>query len=186
MEQSISFPLKAGRKLWDVAFPWCLRGKCSTPLISTLPSRLWGEAAGEAGLPHFLFKPISFPRCLLACFCLHRHLSLAFGDKSPDPSPHLRDGGSTGSTARERGSSRPSLLLWVLFSSSCTSIFIEGKGRKTAGNPREVEHLVIIRAARLAWECTGSRESQLGVTQEGRRGRWDVKHARGKGIHARV
>lgn len=54
-------------------------------LISTLPSRLWGEAAGEAVLLHFLLNPIFLPRCLLAFFCLHRHLSLALGKKNPDP-----------------------------------------------------------------------------------------------------
>lgn len=59
-------------------------------LISMLPSRLWGEVAGEAALPHFLLNPIFVPGCLLAFFCLHRHLSLAFGEKNPDPPPRLQ------------------------------------------------------------------------------------------------
>lgn len=43
------------------------------------------------------------------------------------------------------------------------------------GNPREVEHVVIIWVARLAWARAGSRE--LRVTLKGRQERWDVKHA---------
>lgn len=59
-------------------------------LISTLPSRLWGEAAGEAVLPHFLLNPVFLPRCLLAFFCLRRHLSLALGEENPDPPARLQ------------------------------------------------------------------------------------------------
>lgn len=107
-------------------------------LISTLPSRLWGEAAGEAVLPHFLLNPISFPRCLLAFFCLHRHLSLALEEENPNPPlaskpPEFRPVAALGAQGGKEQclAACPSLLLLVLFSSSCASIFIEGKGRKT-------------------------------------------------------
>lgn len=36
-------------------------------------------------LPNSLLNTVSFPMHLLALFCFRRHLSLVFGEKSPDP-----------------------------------------------------------------------------------------------------
>lgn len=78
----------------------------------------------------------------------------------------------------------PFLLLLVLSSSSCASVFIQGKAREAEGNPRKVEH-GMIRGARL--EHSGSQQhsltrssapaSQLWVTGESRQQGVDVKHA---------
>lgn len=81
----------------------------------------------------------------------------------------------------------PFLFVLILFNSSCASIFIEGKARKTSRTPRKAEHLVIILLAWLAQANTGSREwmltmstaliSQIWVIREGKQDGSDVEHA---------
>lgn len=78
-----------------------------SPSVST--PRLWGEAAGEGALPHFLLDTVSFPRRLRVVFCFPRHLSLRFGGENPPFSPpasrtEAAPGPHAGRGARRAGS----------------------------------------------------------------------------------
>lgn len=120
---------------------------------------------------NFLLNTVGFPMHLFVLLCFRRHLSLVSGEKNPDPPlpapPSRLSPGQRQRWDRILGGKRreltacPFLFRLILFSSSCASIFIEGKRRKTDGNPRKAEHLVIIRVARLARARAGSRERGL-------------------------
>lgn len=180
-----------------------LRGwGCRVPAAQALPccgsdTAFWDEGAGGGALHRFPLHTISFPTHLLSLFWFCSHLSLVFGGKKhqtqPNPSPNcvnlgqrqhwdrITEGKHTGFGAC------PFLFLLILFNSSCASIFIEGKRRKTDCNPRKAEHLVIISEAWLAQANTGSREwmlttsaaliSQIWVIREGKQDGSDVEHA---------
>lgn len=112
--------------------------------LSQRLSQPQGEAAGEGVLPNLL-DTTSFPEHLLVLFCFRRHLSPVFGVKTPDPpqGPTCRNRGRRRRWDRVPGLPACPVCLLILSSSSCASIFIEGKKRKPGGNPRKAEHVVI-------------------------------------------
>lgn len=115
-------PLKGREEALGRGIPVVPSREVFNSLISTLPSRLWGEAAGEAVLPHFLLNPISFPRCLLEFFCLDRHLSLALGEENPNPPlasnpPASRPVAAPGAQGGREGAAPCSLPLFIALGS---------------------------------------------------------------------